>query len=155
MSTTELVAEICILDPGTAAAGLQALGADARGFLDLDPVTQNEALLRLELVRTGGQVFRSGNTLLGYRPNPEQPGQACVATTSADTAALRAFVSYLALYRRSTSFMALAEAGSTPAAAFGGCGFGQVGTMRQHRYHSGRYHDVTVYAATWEDLCPS
>lgn len=143
------------LDPASAAAGLRAAGEAARGFLGLDPVTQNDTLLGIELGRLQAQVFGSEGALLGYLTNPDQPRQAVVATTSADPEPLRAFLAFLGTYKRCSSFVALAADGAAMAAALVACGFTERGTLRAHRYQSGRYLDVSIYYARLEDACPS
>ncbi|HVK23843.1 MAG TPA: hypothetical protein VM677_21015 [Actinokineospora sp.] len=134
------------LDPTDAATALHAAGKAARGFLGLDPVTQNEPLLAAELVRLNAMVFRYGDTVVGYVPNTGQPRQGEVATTSAKTEPVRALLAFLDAYRRCTSFVAMVPAGAQAGTAFTGCGFSQVGTLRGHRFQSGGYHDVLVYA---------
>ena len=143
------------LDMAGAAIGLRAVAQDARGFLGVDPVTQNDALLAGELTRLGAQVFRGADTVLGYLTNPDQPRQVFVASTSADPAPLRALLEFCGTYQRCTSYVALVPAGSTSVAAFQGCGFAQVGTLPAHRYQGGGYADVLVYFATGEDACRS
>ncbi|GAA3226351.1 hypothetical protein GCM10020256_36720 [Streptomyces thermocoprophilus] len=77
-----------LLSPAQAAAELSAAGEAARGFLGLDPVTQNAALLGRELAHRDAVVLRYGETLLGCAVNPEQPRQAEVAVTAADAPAM-------------------------------------------------------------------
>lgn len=144
-----------MLDSETAAVELTRVGGSARGFLGLDPVTQNEALLARELTRAGASVFRADDGLVGCAPNPESPRQSYVATTSADPGAVRAVLEHLVTYQRCASFVALVPAGSPAGAAFVECGFAPVGVLREHRFHSGAYHDVHVYFAGAEEPCPS
>lgn len=135
-----------MLDAAEAADELAAVPRAARGFLDLDPVTQNTALLAAELTRRQAQVYRAEDgTLLGYAPNPDQPGQAYLASTSSRPEPVATLLEHLRVYRRPTSYLALVPAGAGAAAAFTGCGFTPVGTLREHRYESGRYVDVLVY----------
>ncbi|WP_320065739.1 hypothetical protein [Micromonospora sp. RTGN7] len=147
--------EIQLLDTAAAASALTAVPGSARGFLGVDPVTQNHALLVRELTRLGAQVFRTGDTLLGYLPNEVQPRQAYVASTSPDPEPLRGFLDFLGTYQRCTSFVALVPADSPPVVALRDCGFTQVGTLREHRYQSGAYQDVSVYFVRGEDTCRS
>lgn len=142
------MAELRMLAVAEAADELGTVPAAARGFLDLDPVTQNAAVLAAELTRRQAQVYRAPDgTLLGYAPNPDQPGQAYVASTSARPEPVAALLEHLHAYRRTTSYVALVPAGAAPAEAFTGCGFRCVGTLREHRYQSGRHVDVLVYFA--------
>lgn len=155
MTMTTARTDLGRLDPASAAAGLRAAGEAGRGFLGLDPVTQNDTLLVNELSRLGAQVFGSERALLGYLTNPDQPRQAVVATTSADPEPLRAFLAFLGTYQRCSSFVAFAPDGAAMAAALAACGFAERGTLRAHRYQSGRYLDVSIYYARLEDVCPS
>jgi hypothetical protein len=149
------MSELRLLEPAAAATALQASGPAARGFLGLDPVVHNDALLARELGLLGAQVFEGGSSLLGFAPNPAQPRQAQVASTSADPAALRAFLTFLGSYRRCTSYVAHLPDGAASAAAFEGCGFRRVGTLRAHRFAAGAYRDVHVYYASEEESCRS
>ena len=135
------------LDPAAAAAGLRAAGRAGRGFLGLDPVTQNDVLLANELTRMQAQVFRAGDMLLGAVPNPDQPRQAFVAATCADPEPLRAFLAFLGTRQRCGSFVAMVPDGAASAAAFERCGFRRVGVLRDHRYQAGAHQDVVVYHA--------
>ncbi len=135
------------LDPAAAAAHLRAAAEAGRGFLGLDPVTQNDVLLAAELTRMQAQVFRAGDMLLGSVPNPDQPRQAFVAATCADPEPLRILLGFLDTRQRCSSFVAMVPDGAACAAAFESCGFRQVGVLRDHRYQSGAYHDVIVYHA--------
>lgn len=133
------------LDAREAARRLAAAPAGtARGFLGLDPVTQDTALLAKEITARGVQVLCHGDALLGYAINPHQPRQAAVATTSADPGPLAALLGLLRAYHRCTSFTAEVTAGSAVLPALAGCGFERRGTLPGHRYESGRYHDVHV-----------
>lgn len=141
-----------MLGAAEAADELGAVPAAARGFLDLDPVTQNGALLAAELTRRDAQVYRAGDgTLLGYAPNPDQPGQAYLASTSPHPEPLATLLEHLRDYRRPTSYLALLPADAPALAAFAECGFTPVGTLREHRYQSGRWLDVHVYFAKVAD----
>jgi hypothetical protein len=135
---------IQLLAPAEAAAAVRAIGA--RGFFDLDPVTQNDALMARELTTRDVQVYRVGDTLLASAVNPVQPRQAYVASTSGDPEPVRALLAFLRAYLRCTSYLALVPAGAAAADAFTGCGFEQVGVLREHRYQTARYHDVYVLA---------
>lgn len=141
------------LTPAAAAAALRDQGA--RGFLDLDPVTQNDELLAAELTRTGARVFRSGTALVGYRPNERQPRQAYLACTTADPGPVGDLMGFLATYQRVTSFVATVPADGAAESAFAGCGFGAVGTLREHTYADGRHRDVRVWFGRVEDPCRS
>lgn len=149
------MANIQRLDLPSAIAGLRAAGSNARGFLGLDPVTQNDALLSLELARSGAVVLRHGDTLLGYLPNRDQPRQAVIATTSGEPGPIGAMVEFLHTYQRCTSFVATVPVDSTGVAAFDGSGFTRTGTLREHQYRGGRYRDLVVFFATREDVCRS
>ncbi|MGW2182054.1 hypothetical protein ACWCXX_28960 [Streptomyces sp. NPDC001732] len=137
------------LSPEAAARLLVAADRDTvRGFLDLDPVTQNAALLAREITRRNLTVLRHGETLLGCAVNPLQPRQASVATTSPDPAALRALLSFLHTYRRCTSFTAETRAGSPVLPALETCGFTRAGVLPGHLFLTGRHHDVLVHHLT-------
>jgi hypothetical protein len=151
--TETTAGDIRRLDPASAAADLRAAADTGRGFLGLDPVTQNDVLLAAELTRMQAQVFRAGDMLLGAVANPDQPRQAFVAATSADPAPLRAFLSFLGTRQRCTSFVAMVPDGAASVAAFERCGFRRVGALRDHRYQSGGYQDVVIYHASREDTC--
>jgi hypothetical protein len=151
-----------LLAPAAAAAALREAGAAARGFLGLDPVVQNDALLARELGQLDAQIFRleepifhGGAGLLGFVPNPAQPRQAYVASTSSDPGPLRAFLAFLVSYRRCTSYLAQVPDGAESTAAFESCGFSRVGTLRAHRFESGAYRDVHVYYHGEEGSCRS
>ena len=143
--------ELQLLDTPAAATGLREAADAARGFLGVDPVTQNDLQLTSELDRLRAQVFRAGDTLVGTVPNDRQPRQAYVASTSADAAALRALLGFLATYHRCTSYVALVPNDSPALAAFVDCGFTERGVLRGHRYRAGAYRDVRVYHAGTED----
>ncbi|RBM20482.1 hypothetical protein [Streptomyces sp. PT12] len=143
------------LDPASAAAGLREAGDGARGFLGVDPVTDNDALLARRLAAIDAQVFRAGDTLLGAAPNPHQPRQAYVASTSADEAALRALLGFLVTYRRTTSWVALAERGAPAVEALRRCGFEERGALRDHRFRAGAAVDVLVWFGKAAAPCPS
>jgi hypothetical protein len=147
--------ELQLLDPVSACVKLRAAGAGARGFLGLDPVIQNDPLLTRELARTGAQLFSAGDAVVGAVPNQEQPRQAFVATTSADPGPVRALLHFLTTYQRCTSFLALSPAGSPAVAALAGCGFQQVGVLREHRYANYGYQDVLVHFVRAEGSCRS
>lgn len=142
------------LDAPAAAAGLRAAKGGARGFLGVDPVTQNDTLLAIELTRQDAQVYRVDEALVGFAPNHEQPRQAFVASTSAAAEPVRALLTYLATYQRCTSYVAMVPAGGAAIAAFTGCGFEQVGELRDHRFQSGGYQDVVVMVKA-ADSCHS
>jgi hypothetical protein len=144
-----------MLDAAAAAAALSGAGRAARGFLGIDPVTQNGALIAAELTRMGAQVCRAGDTLVAYAHRASQPRQALVASTSAHAGPVAALLSYLRIHQRSTSYLALVPAGSAAIAAFEGCGFRPAGVLRDHRYQSGGYTDVLVYFAKGADTCRS
>lgn len=139
--------ELELLPPAAAAAALTAAEERARGFLGLDPVTQNEALLARELTRRDAAVFRYGDTVLGCRSNPDQPRQSEVASTTADPAALGALLHFLHTYQRCVSFVALVP-DALDDSGYTALGFVRTGLLREHRYANGRYHDVRVLHGT-------
>ena len=147
--TTETTAEpLRRLGGLAAAAALRASGA--RWFLGLDPVTQNDELLARTLSVAGVTVFRSGDAVVGYTLNPDNPGQAAVDTTGTDPAPLAACLDFLHEYQRCDTFVALVAVDRDPAALRG---FTPVGRLRGHEYRGGTYHDVDVYFRAREDSC--
>ncbi|MEV6606192.1 hypothetical protein [Kutzneria sp. NPDC051319] len=146
--------EIQRLDPAVAVAELRASGACARGFLGLDPVTQNDSLLTQELESLQAQLFSAGETLVGFAPNADQPRQAYVASTSADPEPLRALLEFLATYQRCTTFVAMGPDGVEAAQGFAACGFEQVGVLPRHRWQNYDWQDVLVYVGR-ADTCRS
>jgi hypothetical protein len=123
--------------------GVRRLAATGtRGFLGLDPVTENDALLSRTLATRNAQLFGCGDTVLGYVPNPDNPRQAEVATTSTDPSILAAFTEFLRCHRRYTSFVCF---GGPPGALRG---FRYTGRLREHVFGGGRYHDVHVHVHT-------
>ena len=139
------MSDLRMLEPAAGAAALTGAGAAARGFLGLDPIVQNDALLARELGQLGAHVFHGGDAVLGFALNRAQPRQAYVASTSADPEPLRAFLAFLGSYRRCTSFVAQLPQDAPSTAAFEDCGFRRVGTLRAHRFEAGAYRDVHVY----------
>jgi hypothetical protein len=127
------------------AEGVRRLsGTGTRDFLGLDPMTQNDALLRKLLAARQARLFGAGDTVLGYAPNPDNPRQAEVATTSADPAVLDTFTEFLRRHGRYTSFVCF---GGPPAALRG---FRHAGSLRGHVFRGGGYHDVDVHVSTGE-----
>jgi hypothetical protein len=147
--------ELHMLNAPAAAAALRDAGPSARGFLGVDPTSQNDPLLAGELTRLDARVYRAGDAVVGYAPNHAQPRQAYVASTSAETGPVRALLTFLTTYRRCGSYVALLPAGSAAVEAFAACGFAEIGVLREHRYQSGGYQDVLVYFAKVEDTCGS
>jgi hypothetical protein len=141
------------IDPAEAVTRLRVAVELSRGFLGLDPVTQNDALLIRALAELDAQVFACGTTIVGYLPNRDNPRQATISSTSGDPAVVAEFTGFLHRYRRCTSFLATAEPDATPARALLGCGFEEVGRMPGHVFRSGHYRDVAVYFAPWEIAC--
>jgi len=138
------------IPPDFAVSLLRTATGGGRGFLGLDPVTQNDALLVREMTARQAQVFRYGDSVVGYAPNPDAPRQAVVATTSADPDVLVGFVSFLRVYRRFTSFTATTTADQPAAKALCGGGFREVARLRDHVYRAGGYRDLHVYFASPE-----
>lgn len=134
------------------AEGVRALsGTGARGFLGLDPVTQNEPLLAALLTDRGARLFRCGDAVLGYAPNPDNPRQAEIATSSTDPEVLGALTGFLRRYRRFTSFVCFGG----PAEALTANGFRHTGRLRGHVFRAGAYHDVDVHVhATTQEQMP-
>jgi len=130
-----------MLDAAAAAQALSDAAGAARGFLGIDPVTQNCALIAAELTRIGAQVCRADDALVGYVHRRGQPRQALVASTSAQAEVLATLLSFLRIYQRSTSYLALVPTGSAAITAFEGCGFRRAGELRDHRYQSGGYQE--------------
>jgi hypothetical protein len=147
--------DLRLLDGATAIARLRETGDAARGFLGLDPVTQNDPLLAKQLSRMSAQLGQAGETVVGWVQNADQPRQAMLATTSADAGAVRAMVQFLAKYQRCTSYVAMVPAGADAEKAFTGSGFREIGVLPEHRYAGGAYHDVRVYFGRTEDTCPA
>ncbi|TDV54812.1 hypothetical protein [Actinophytocola oryzae] len=123
--------------------GVRRLAATGvRGFLGVDPVTQNDALLAKVLSAREAHLFGWGDAVLGYAPNLDNPRQAEVATTSPDPSILAAFTEFLRCHRRYTSFVCV---GGPPEALRG---FRHAGRLRAHHFGGGRYHDVDVHVST-------
>ncbi|WNI18961.1 hypothetical protein [Actinacidiphila sp. ITFR-21] len=137
------VTALAPLAPAEAAARLRTGGT--RGFLDLDPVTQNDALIVRLLAEQDATVFAHGDALVGARPNPGNPRQAVVATTSADPEPLAALAEFLRVYRRHTSLVAVTGADEPARTALAASGFTEVGVLRGHWYRSGAYHDAHLH----------
>ncbi|MGQ0838598.1 GNAT family N-acetyltransferase [Actinokineospora sp.] len=136
----------------TAPEAAEALGAArARGFLGLDPVTQNDDLLARELTERQARVFGAGTAVLGCVLNPDNPRQAVVACTTDDPAPLAAFVEFLHRHLRCTSF--IAHTTDARAAVLTECGFTRIGTLADHVYRGGRYHDEYVFHRAVEGRC--
>jgi hypothetical protein len=146
-------ARLVPLTPAQAAARLRTEPGGGRGFLGLDPVTQNDPSLIAGLSAREALVWSFGVALVGACPNPDNPRQACVATTSADPAALRAAAGTLRAYRRTASLLAVAGTGEPAADAVRGCGFTRAGTLRRHDYRSGAYHDADMHYLSLEQPC--
>lgn len=139
--------DVELLDPLSAARALDAAPrAAARGFLGADPVTQNPHLTARHLAAQDAQVLRRGDALLGYAPNPLQPRQARVATTSPDPEPLLALLEFLRTYHRCFSFVAETPADSPVLPALEACGFTSRGVLPGHLFRSGRHVDVQVHA---------
>ena len=148
--------DLRVLDPAAAAAELAGSSEAARGFLGLDPVTQNEPLLAAELTRMSAGVCRAdGGALVGFAPSPGQPRQMLLASTSARPEPVRALLGFLRAYCRYSSCLAMVPAGNASAEAYESCRFTRIGTLRGHWYQSGEYRDVTVYFAKAADACQS
>lgn len=130
--------------PVSATAAATALrAAGARGFLGADPVTQNDALVARTL--TGAQLFtdtQDAAGVAGFRPNPDNPRQADIATTATDPATVVAFTRFLHERHRATSFTATAGPGD---AVLLGSGFTEVARLREHVFRGGRFADVAIY----------
>jgi hypothetical protein len=143
------------MDSKAAAAALSGMPEAARGFLGLDPVTQNEPLLAAVLHRMAAEVYAADDALVGFAPVPGQPRQMLVATTSAQPGPLAALLAFLRTYCRASSYLARVPEGSPSAAACADCGLIRTGVLRGHWYQSGEYRDVTVYYARAADACRS
>jgi hypothetical protein len=133
------------LDLDAAVAQLRAAADGARGFLGLDPVTQNDSLLAAELTSLEAQLFSAGGPLVGFAPNTDQPRQAYVASTSSDPEPLRALLDFLVTYQRCTTFVAMVPDGTAAVAGFESCGFEQTGVLPRHRWQNYDWQDVLVY----------
>jgi hypothetical protein len=145
--------ELVALSTSEAAVRLRAAGEAARGFLGVDPVTQNDPLLVRELDAQQAQLFACGQSVAGYLSGADNPRQATVAAAGDDPQALAALTEFLHRYRRYTSFVATAEPDSAAARALLGCGFTEVGRLTGHLFRAGRYRDAGLYYATWETAC--
>jgi hypothetical protein len=146
--------ELLRLDTDAAVAELRASGDSARGFLGLDPVTQNDSLLASELTGLAAQLFSAGEALVGFAPNMDQPRQAYVASTSADPEPLRVMLEFLTTYQRCTTFVAMVPADAEGGNGFAACGFERVGVLPQHRWQNYDWQDVLVYVGR-ADTCRS
>lgn len=152
MTENQADAGLLRLDPDAAVTELRASAESARGFLGLDPVTQNDALLAAELKSMQAQLFTVGEALVGFAPNADQPRQAYVASTSNDPEPLRALLEFLATYQRCTSFVAMVPDGAEDGLA--ACGFERVGVLPRHRWQNYDWQDVLVYVGR-ADACRS
>lgn len=150
---TETV-QIHRLDLDAVVAQLRSAAESARGFLGLDPVTQNDSLLTAELTALEAQVFSADGSLVGCAPNTDQPRQAYVASTTADPAPLRALLDFLVTYQRCTSFVAMVPDGTEAVTGFQRCGFQRVGVLPRHRWQNYDWQDVGVYVGR-VDSCRS
>jgi hypothetical protein len=155
MSLTDTTATLRVMDSKTAAAALSRGPESARGFLGLDPVTQNEPLLAASLTRMAAEVYAADDALVGFAPVPGQPRQMLVATTSAHPGPLAALLAFLRTYCRASSYLARVPAGHPSATALADCGLIPTGVLHEHWYQSGEYRDVTVYYARAADACRS
>jgi hypothetical protein len=142
------------LDLDAAVAELRSAAESARGFLGLDPVTQNDSLLAAELTSLEAQLFCADGPLVGFAPNTGQPRQAYVASTCADPEPLRALVDFLVTYQRCTTFVAMVPDGAASVAAFEQCGFERAGVLPRHRWQDYDWQDVLVYVGR-VDSCRS
>jgi len=149
------MSDLRVLEIAAAAAELADSAEAGRGFLGLDPVTQNEPLLAAELARMSAGVCRADDALVGFAPNPGQPRQMFLASTSARPEPVTSLLGFLLTYCRSDSYLAMVPAGHPSAAAFESCRFTRIGTLRGHWYQSGEYRDITVYFAKAAVECPS
>jgi hypothetical protein len=131
-------------------ARLRALGDGGRGFLGLDPRTQNDALVARVLTEREAVLFVHGETLLGAYQSKDNPRQAVVAVSGADPAGLAALARLLRVYRRYTSMVAVTGPGDPALPALRACRFREVGTLAGHDYRSGAYRDAVVHYAPVE-----
>jgi hypothetical protein len=138
------------LDLDAAVAALRSATDSARGFLGLDPVTQNDSLLAAELTSLEAQLFGADGSLVGFAPNTDQPRQAYVASTSADPEPLRALLDFLVTYLRCTTFVAMVPDGTAAVAGFERCGFERAGVLPRHRWQDYDWQDVLVYVGRVE-----
>jgi RimJ/RimL family protein N-acetyltransferase len=146
-------ARLVRLSLAQAAARLRTAPGGGRGFLGLDPVTQNDASLVAGLSARRALVWSFGVVLIGAYPNSRNPRQVRVATTAADPKALRAVVQALRVYRRTTSLVTATVATEPAAEAARACGFADIGVLRRHDYRSGVYHDVYLRYLSLESPC--
>jgi hypothetical protein len=142
------------LDLDAAVAELRSAADSTRGFLGLDPVTQNDSLLATELTSLEAQLFSADGPLVGFAPNTDQPRQAYVASTSEDPEPLRALLDFLVTYQRCTTFVAMVPDGAAAVAGFERCGFERVGMLPRHRWRNYDWQDVLVYVGR-VDSCRS
>jgi hypothetical protein len=134
-----------LLTPEQAAARLRALQAGGRGFLGTDPVTQNDALVARLLREPPALLMSWGQSLLGARPNLQNPRQAEIASTSGNAEALGSLLGLIGTNLRCESAWAICGPGEPALAALGKLGFRRVGLLRNHYYRSAAYLDATIH----------
>ncbi|MER5439013.1 hypothetical protein [Streptomyces sp. NPDC002790] len=148
--------ELNVLTAEAAATALGRCGQAARGFLGLDPVTQNDALLVLRLRAEEALVFRYGGgnapvaSVLGAVWNPHNPRQAVVSSTTEDPEALTALLDFLRTHRRCVGAVGVCASADPAHAGFAATGFRPVGVLRAHFFRSGAYLDATVHHRSLE-----
>lgn len=146
--------ELVLLPAEEVAVRLGRISGSGRGFLELDPVVQNEPLLALLLAARSALVFSYGDdALVGAQANPDNPRQAFVSATSDCPAAVAALLDFLRAHRRCTSAVALVAPGAGAVAAFEALGFTGTGRLRDHYYRSGSYLDALIYYRRLEPTC--
>jgi hypothetical protein len=164
-------AEVRVLDTYEGVDLLRRARNWGRGFLGVDPVTQNAALMARLLDEASAETYQvaahgSAVAVAGCVRNPVNRRQALVAIAElpaggptdgdprGEAAAappaelakvIRRFLRYLSTNRDITSFVAYAVAGDGALPGLIDSGFREVGQLREHVYRSGAFHDEHVF----------
>ncbi|MFE1101182.1 hypothetical protein ACFW4K_11725 [Nocardiopsis alba] len=140
--------DLRIVDIGHAPDLLRSHAEAVRGFLDTDPVTQNDQEIRRVLSRDE-TVLLTGErgALLGCRPSRSSPRQAFVACVDADPEEIGALLRFAYSGFRATSYVAEVEADSPVIETLLASGFTRIAHLREHSYRSGTFKDIVLLYA--------
>lgn len=170
-------AEVRVLDTYEGVDLLRRAAGWGRGFLGVDPVTQNSTLMVRLLTEAEAETYQvaahgSAVAVAGCVRNPANRHQALVAIAELPSAGpdgapadadprrpaasaspaelakvIRRFLTYLSTHRDITSFVAHAVVGDGALPGLIDSGFCEVGRLREHVYRSGGFHDEHVFFA--------